>query len=57
MTEIKDIPVGGFTMPNSKLIKNLPAFIRLSLISKPTIESKIKCEIWMQILVLVQLTK
>jgi len=49
ITEIQNIQAGNFTLPDGKLITNLPAFIKVSFISKPTSESNIKCEIWMPV--------
>lgn len=45
--EIQDISVGNFTQSGKKPITNLPAFIRVVIISKPTSESNIGIELWL----------
>lgn len=45
--DVQDVPAGNFTIPGKKTITNLPSFIRVAFISKPTQESNIHIELWL----------
>lgn len=47
ITEVQDVSVGNFTQSGKTPITNLPAFIRVAIISKPTSESNIRIELWL----------
>ncbi len=47
VTVAEDIPAGDFTPPGGQPIKNLPAFVRVAAVSRPTPKSYIRIEIWL----------
>lgn len=47
ITEVQNVPAGSFTTPGKKVIHDLPGFIRVALISKPSPESSIRIEVWL----------
>lgn len=50
ITQIEDVTSGNFTIETSgKTIKNLPRFIKIEFVSKPTPQSNIRIELWLPI--------
>ncbi len=47
VTEIEDVLSGQFTLPDGKIVKNLPQFLRIAFTSKPTPKSNIRIELWL----------
>jgi feruloyl esterase len=47
ITNIQNIPAGDTVWIDGNKITDLPAFIRVSFTSKPTLESNIRCELWL----------
>lgn len=45
---VEYVPVGDYTPPGTQfVIRNLPSFIRVAILSQPTPESKIRIEVWL----------